>query len=81
MGEDFDSQSRHVIDAAVGLRGVPVMTSAAGSFLGSGDTIDLSNLGHILGKEAGGGLSWAQRHPWKRGDAVYVVINFIRLDI
>lgn len=81
MGEDFDSQSRHVIDAAVGLRGVPVTTSAAGSFLRSGDTIDLSNVGRILSKEAVGGFSWAQRHTWKCGDTVYVVINFIKLDI
>lgn len=81
MREDFRSQSRHVIDATVGLRRVPVMTSTAGSFLMSRDTVDLSNLGGILAREAGGGLPWAQWQTWKRRNTVYVVIDFIRLDI
>lgn len=77
MREDFDSQSRHVIDAAVWLRGI----SAADSFPRSGDTIDLSNLGCILPWEASGGLPCAQRDTWKCRDTVHIVINFIRLDI
>lgn len=76
MREDFSSQRRHVVDAAVWLRRVPVKTSTAGSFLRSGDTIDLSN---VLDGDVG--LPWAQRHTWKCRNAVYIVINFIRLDI
>lgn len=81
MREDFRSQGRHVIDATVWLRRVPVMTSTADSFLRSRDTIDLSNVGGVLTREAGGGLARAQRHTWKCRDTVYVVISFIRLDV
>lgn len=81
MREDFRSQSRHVIDATVRLRRVPFMTSNAGSLLMSRGTVDLSNLDDILTREAGGGLPWAQRHTWKCRDTVYIVINFIGLDI
>lgn len=81
MREDFGSQGRHVIDATVWLRSVLIMTSATGSFLRSRDTTGLSNLAGILSREADGGLSWAQRHTWKCRNAVYIVINFVRLDI
>ncbi len=81
MREDFHSQGRHVIDATIGLRRVPLMTSTASSFLRSRDTIDLSNLGGILAGEAGDGLTRAQRHTRKRRDTVYIIISFIGLDI
>lgn len=71
MREDFNGQSRHVIDAAVGLRGVSVMISAAGLFLRSRDATDLSDLGNIL----------TQRNTWKGGHTVDFIINFIRLNI
>lgn len=81
MREGVRSQSWHVIDATVGLRRVPVLTSTAGSFLRSRDTIDLSNLGGVLAREAGSGLAWAQGHTWKCRNTVYIFITFIRLDI
>lgn len=74
MRKDFDSQSRHVIDATVRL-------VDTGSLPRSRDTIDLSNLGHVLPREASGGLAWAQRDTWKRRDTVHIVVNFIRQDI
>lgn len=77
MWEDFHSQSRHVIDATVRLRGVP----AADSLARSGDTIDLSNLGRILPREAGGGLPGAQRDTRQCRDAVHIIVDAIGLDV
>lgn len=77
MRKDFNGQSGHVIDATVGLRGVPVMISGAGVFLMSRDT-DLSK---ILTAEAADGLSWCQRHTGKSWDTVDFIVDFIRLDI
>lgn len=74
MREDFNSQSRHVIDATVGLFNANLLPR-------SRDTIDFSNLGCILPREASGGLVWAQRNTGKRRDTVHIVVNFIRQDI
>ena len=80
MWEDFNGQSRHVVDATVRFRGVAFMIATAGSFLRSRDTVDFSNLGYILAREASGRLSWPQRYTWKCGDTVDFIINFIRLN-
>lgn len=76
MREDFYSQSRHVVDATVWFCGV----SAADAFPRCGHTVDLSDLGCIVPREACGGLPCAERDTWKRGNAVHIIINFLRLD-
>lgn len=72
MREDFCGQSRHVIYAAVRLRGVQVMISPAGTF------IRTRNTKGILTRETGDGLAWTQRHTWKCRDTVDIIIDFVR---
>lgn len=81
MGQDFNGQGGHVVDAAVGLRGVSLMIAAAGSFLRPGAAVDLPHLHDVLAGEAGGGLSWPQGDTWERGDAVDFVLSFVRLSL
>lgn len=79
MGKDFYVQSRHVVDATIGLGGDSLGISAAGSFIRSRYATDLSNLSKVFHTEAG--LCWPQRHAWKCWDTVDFILNFIRLDI
>jgi len=77
MRKNFDSQSRHVINATFRLGGISFVISTAGSLRSRG-AADLSN---FLTGEAGGGLCRSQRNARKRRDAVDFIISFISLEI
>lgn len=81
MRKNFNGQSRHVIDATVGLRLAVIIVSTAGSLLRSRNTRNLPNLRNFLPTEAAGGLSRSQRDTWKCRDTVDFILSFIRLDI